>query len=119
MYIRQHQDDSSIKYINQAHNPSNNFKLTMQVDRAQDEVQLVLESCILSNTKTKHINQAILYLKFAMKCHFSEDKKCLDSDFFVDGIVEDMKRAKEQDDLQTSENGRKITLFQETHVESF
>ena len=33
-----------------------------------DEVQDALDSCILKTTKTKHINQVILYFKFAFDC---------------------------------------------------
>jgi len=33
-----------------------------------DEVQDILGCCILESTKTKHVNQAILYFKFAFDC---------------------------------------------------
>ena len=58
-----------------------------------DAVREVLDSCILESTKTKNINQAILYIIYAMKCAGSDDKKDLDNDFFVEGMLEKVQNA--------------------------
>ena len=63
----------------------------------QDEVQDVLDSCILVGTKTKNINQAILYCLFALKCAGDDDKKGLDLDFFTDGTLDKMKEKQQLD----------------------
>jgi len=52
-----------------------------------DEVQDVLDCCILESTKTKHVNQAILYFKFAFDCFCSEDKKHLNGDFSIQSLL--------------------------------
>ena len=49
---------------------------------AVDAVRDVPDSCILESTKTKNINQAILYIFYAMKCAGSADKKDLDNENF-------------------------------------
>ena len=62
-----------------------------------DEVQDVLDSCILETTKIKHINQAILYFKFAFDCFCSVDKKHLNEDFFKPIIINRLQEAVRKD----------------------
>jgi len=56
-----------------------------------DEVQDVLDCCILESTKTKHVNQAILYFKFAFDCFCSENKKHLNGDLFNPIIIDQLR----------------------------
>ena len=58
-----------------------------------DEVQDVLDSCILESTKIKHVNQAILYFKFAFDRFCSENKKHLNEDFFNQIIINQLREA--------------------------
>ena len=62
-----------------------------------DEVQDVLDSCILESTKIKHVNQAILYFKFAFDCFCSENKKHLNEDFFHPSIIDELREAVRKD----------------------
>ena len=62
-----------------------------------DEVQDVLDSCILESTKIKHVNQAILYFKFAFDCFCSENKKHLNEDFFNPIIIDQLREAVRKD----------------------
>ena len=62
-----------------------------------DEVQDVLDCCILESTKTKHVNQAILYFKFAFHCFCSENKKHLNGDFFNPIIIDQLRETVRKD----------------------
>ena len=48
----------------------------------------VLDNYILKSTKTKYINQAIFFIIYATKCVGSTEKRDLDNDFFVAGMLE-------------------------------
>ena len=51
-------------------------------------VREVLDNYILKSTKTKYINQAIFFIIYATKCVGSTEKRDLDNDFFVAGMLE-------------------------------
>ena len=63
----------------------------------QDDVQNVLDSCVLVGTKNKNINQAILYCLFVLKCADDDDKKGLDFILFTDGTLDKMKEQHQLD----------------------
>ena len=62
-----------------------------------NEVQDVLDSCILESTKIKHVNQAILYFKFAFDCFCSENKKHLNEEFFNPTIIDRLRETVTKD----------------------
>ena len=76
-----------------------------------DEVQTVLDSCILEGTKENSVNQAMIYLHYAVKCAGATDKKHLDVDFFVPGMLEKLQERQRQDERLLPKRGSKRPNF--------